>query len=236
MQILPVTVSNVTVSKKGQRLVGPLNLTIDTKGFTVIMGPNGSGKTTLLRTLHGLERPASGTVEWQCDAKAARTYQSFVFQSPIMLRRNVVENLVYPLKLRKTPTASCNRIADVWLDRIKLREKSSLPAHFLSGGERQRLALARALVTKPQILFLDEPTANLDGGSTKEIEGLLQEASQNGLRIVMTTHDVAQARRLAEEVVFLYNGEIIETGSTDRVLENPRSAKVQSFVRGDIVE
>ena len=235
-QILPVSVENASVVKKGKRLLGPLDLKLGEVGLTIVMGPNGSGKTTLLRMLHGLERCKTGAVRWQCELEQARKYQSFVFQSPVLLRRSVRENLVYPLRLTGVKREHLAAVSTSWLERVRLSDKANMPAHFLSGGERQKLALARALVSDPQILFLDEPTANLDGSSTKDIERLLLEVKNDGLRIVMTTHDVAQARRLADDVIFLYNGQLAETATAESFFNKAITVQANAFLKGDIVE
>lgn len=200
------------------------------------MGPNGSGKTTLMRLIHGLENPREGTSTWNSDLKIAQLSQSFVFQTPIMLRRTAFENITYPLILRGINKNTAAEIAHKWISKINLEASSNLNARYLSGGEKQKLSLARALATNPQLLLLDEPTANLDGSATKEIEKLLQDAHEAGTRIIMTTHDIGQGKRLAEDIIFLYRGNIHELGMAKSFFKKPATREAQAFLRGDILE
>lgn len=235
-KILPLNVKNAFVKKRGKRIIGPIDVQLSTKGFTMVMGPNGSGKTTLLRLLHGLENPREGKLKWNGNIESVRLEQSFVFQTPIMLRRTAIENIIYPLKLRGIPNDIATKIANEWISKINLENSSNVNARFLSGGEKQKLAIARALATKPQLLFLDEPTANLDGSATKEIEKLLQEAHKAGTRLIMTTHDMGQGKRLADDVIFLYRGTIHETAKAISFFKNPATQEAQAFLNGDILE
>ena len=234
--ILPVCLSKAVVKKRGKTIVGPVDLEIGRKGFSVIMGPNGSGKTTLLRLMHGLERPRKGKVSWNCATSVARRKQAFVFQAPIMLRRTAAENIAYPLKLHKVPRSEIATTVREWLDRIGLSRVADLDASFLSGGEKQKLAIARALVVNPEVLFLDEPTTNLDGKSIREIETILKNAIDQNIRIVMTTHDIGQANRLADDILFLYRGCVHEHGSASSFLSSPKTPEAKAFLKGDIVE
>ena len=234
--ILPLTLSDVAVRRRGKRLIGPIDFQLGPVGLTIIVGPNGSGKTTLLRVMHGVERINAGTVRWAVDDIEARHHQAYVFQAPIMLRRSVVENLRYPLRLAHVPKADADKRINHWVARIGLQDALKTPATRLSGGEKQKLALARALIRRPEVLFLDEPCANLDGPSTREIETLLQEALQAGTRIIMTTHDMGQAKRLASDAVFMLNGRIREHGAARDFFGTPQTSELQAFFRGDIVE
>ena len=235
-RILPLSIENASVRKHGKHIIGPIDIDISEDGFTIIMGPNGSGKTTLLRLLHGLERARGGKINWNTDLETARLKQSYVFQTPILLRRTALENIMYPLLLRGIAKEEANQEAKQWIARIKLEASANLNAKLLSGGEKQKLALARALATKPQLLFLDEPTANLDGTATKEIESLLQEVRKSGTRIIMTTHDLGQAKRLAEDVVFLYHGNIHERGEAKTFFKTPETKEAKIFTAGEILE
>lgn len=233
--ILPLTLEDVSVTRRGKRLIGPVSLTLGTSGLTMIMGPNGSGKTTLLKVMHGVERVSRGAVTWAVPDKEARHSQSYVFQSPIMLRRTVAENLRFPLELEGRPRAEIGQAAVAWLERIGLADKAKLAATRLSGGEKQRLALARALIRRPQVLFLDEPCANLDGASTHAIETLLREELRAGTRIVMTTHNLGQARRLASDALFMLHGRVHESGAAQDFFDRPQSTELKAFFRGDII-
>lgn len=234
--ILPLQMRGAVVKRRGKTLLGPADLAISTSGFTIVLGPNGSGKTTLLRALHGLERLAEGQIDWQTPLAQAQLQQAFVFQTPIMMRRSVRDNLVYPLRLSGTSNADAVATAHEWAERIGLDHALDLPAPQLSGGEKQKLALARALIRGPQIVFLDEPCANLDGRATREIETILKEVQTNGTRILMATHDIGQAKRLADDVVFLMHGAIIESGPADAFFANPATPQAAALLQGDIVE
>ena len=209
--MFPLIAENLVVEFKGQRILGPIGLNLSKGDIAVILGPNGSGKTTLLKSLHGIIKIKHGAISWSCPKSESMAKQMFVFQSPVMLRRSVFENLTYPLTLCKTPKAEINRLADEWVSRISLKEVIHIAATRLSRGEKQKLALARALITKPEMLFLDEPTASLDGKTTLEIEKLLQNCAENGTTIMMSTHDIGQAKRLAKNILFLNKGKLEST-------------------------
>jgi tungstate transport system ATP-binding protein len=224
--------NQVLVRRQGKIVIGPLDLVLKSDGVTIIVGPNGAGKTTLLRVMHGIERINGGQVTWAQDDPAKH---AFVFQSPIVLRRSVAENLAYPMRLLKVPKPEVAAAVATWLDRIGLRDKGESPATRLSGGERQKLAIARALIRKPDVVFLDEPCANLDGHATREIEAILRETTATGTRLVMATHDMGQARRLAQDLVFVLDGKIHEHGNADAMFAGPDTGKLAAFLRGDIV-
>ena len=232
MQLFPLTLNDVVVRRRGKSVIGPINMTLQPDGPTIILGPNGSGKTTLLRLIHGIERLSSGTIKWTHDDAAQH---AFVFQTPIVLRRSVAENLAYPLSLIKMPKDEIADAVELWLDRINLCELRSAPATRLSGGERQKLAIARALIRKPQVLFLDEPCANLDGHATRAIEALLLEAESAGTKLVMATHDIGQARRLARDLVFMLDGKVHEVAEASKGFDAPETSELAAFLRGDIV-
>lgn len=231
-ELFPLELKQVVVTRRGKRLIGPVDLVLNPQGPTIIIGPNGSGKTTLLRVMHGIEKINSGQVTWAYDCPAKH---AFVFQSPIMLRRSVAENLAYPQRLAKVSEVRVLKDVDHWLSRIGLNALRDTPATRLSGGERQKLAIARALVCKPEVLFLDEPCANLDGYATRDIEVLLQEAAEAGTRLVMATHDMGQARRLAQDLVFMLDGKVHESGPSTQAFMTPKSNELSAFLRGDIV-
>ncbi len=233
---LSVTLRSAVVSRRGKRLLGPIDHTLASDGFTIVLGPNGAGKTTLLKILHGVERLSEGSVEWSVSAEEAHQSQAYVFQTPIMLRRTVAQNLAYPLKLSKTPKAEIARRITDWAERIGMSDALDRPAPRLSGGEKQKLALARALIRRPRVLFLDEPCANLDGRSTREIETLLLGAYTAGTRIIMTTHNIGQAKRLATDLLFLLNGRLQDSGKAPNFFTEPSTAQTKAFLEGDIVE
>ena len=234
--LFPVTLEGATLRRSGKVLVGPVNLELRAKGVTVVIGPNGAGKTSLLRMMHGIARLGGGSIRWACPPEEARAHQAFVFQQPIMMRRSVLGNLTYPLRLTGTSLSEARDRATQAATEVGLADMLDRPAPYLSGGERQKLALARALITRPELLFLDEPCASLDGRATREIEEILTRAAAAGTRLIMSTHDMGQARRLATEVLFLMNGNIHEHSSAEMFFGGSASPQAQAFLKGDIVE
>lgn len=236
MSVLPLTLAGATLKRRGKTLVGPIDLTLGARGVTVVIGPNGSGKTSLLRMMHGLQRVAAGRVDWATSDAEARRRQAYVFQQPIALRRSVLANLMFPLRLHGRTRADAMHAAQAMAARFDLTDHLDQPAPSLSGGEMQRLALARALIGAPEVLFADEPCAALDGRATRQIEAHLIEAAAQGTRLVMATHDMGQARRVADEVVFLLHGRLHEAGRADTFFAAPRTPEAAAFLRGDIVD
>ena len=232
--LFPLRLTNVSVRRRGRVILGPVDLRLDAPGMTMIIGPNGSGKTTLLRVMHGVERLSQGTATWALPTKEARARQAYVFQSPVMLRRSVADNLRYPLQLTGAPKAHIESQMRHWADKTGLGALLETAATRLSGGERQKLALARGLIREPDVLFLDEPCANLDRHATRDIETLLFEAAETGTRIIMATHDMGQAKRLATDVIFVVDGQILETGTKEQMFDAPRTPELRAFLNGEI--
>ena len=233
--MFPLRVTDVKINIKSKRLIGPINLEIEQNGISILLGANGSGKTTLLEALHGLRKLSAGKVEWTISHSLAAKEQAFVFQSPIMLRRTVAENLAFPLKVRGLSKSTATAEAMTWAKKIGLEKKIKQQAVLLSGGEMQAIAVARALITKPKMLFLDEPTASLDGATKKTIEDILIFASRNGTKIVMSTHDLGQAKRLAKDIIFLHRGLVEAHCSKEEFLTKPTSKAAKQFLAGEIV-
>lgn len=236
VSLFPLTVRGAQTSRRGKVLVGPIDLDLGGAGATVVMGPNGSGKTTLLRLLHGAARLTGGTIEWACGEEQARAQQGFVFQRPVMLRRSVLANLMYPLRMRGMAKPDAQAQAEDWASRVGLEKMLGRPATNLSGGEQQKLALARAMITQPHVLFLDEPTAALDGRATREVEAVLRAARASGTHLILSTHDLGQAKRLADEVLFVLHGQIHEHRTAREFFDAPQTLQARAFLRGDIVE
>lgn len=234
--LFPLKVRGAVTARRGKVLVGPVDLDLCGQKACVVIGPNGSGKTSLLRMLHGAARLNRGTITWACPTDVARQSQSFVFQRPVMLRRSVLDNIAYPLLVHGVKKTVALDAARDWADRVGLTDMLRRPATVLSGGEQQKLALARALVTGPMVLFLDEPCAALDGRAMREIETILNDAKAAGTKLIMTTHDMGQARRLADEVVFLLGGLVHETGPASAFFDHPTTPEARAFMNGDIVE
>jgi tungstate transport system ATP-binding protein len=230
--ILPLRVRNLVLRFGEVTVLDGLELDLGPTGCTMVMGPNGSGKTLLLKLLHGLISPTAGKIVWG-DRKPSDVImrQALVFQKPVLLRRSVAANLDFVLKTRgKDPERR-----DALLDYVGLAHKMHQPARLLSGGEAQRLALARALATDPDVLFLDEPTASLDPGSILVIERIVGEARARGVRIVFVTHDIGQARRMADDVVFLHRGRVAEHSEATDFFCEPRSVAARDYLNGRIV-
>ena len=200
---------------------------------TVILGPNGAGKSVLMRLCHGLLAPTSGTIAWRGAANGRRR-QAMVFQRPVMLRRSALANVVYGLKLAGiAPRERELRARDV-IDAVGLASVSERPARVLSGGEQQKLALARAWALGPEVLFLDEPTANLDPGATREVETIVGQIRASGTKIVMTTHNLAQARRAGDEILFINAGRLVERAAVDAFFTRPATAEAAAFIKGEL--
>ncbi|SIT07373.1 ATP-binding cassette domain-containing protein [Paracoccus saliphilus] len=235
-ELFPVTMAGARTSRRGTVLVGPIDLTLEGRGTCVVIGPNGSGKTSFLRLLHGAARLTGGSITWACPMQEARRQQAFVFQRPVMLRRTVEQNLIYPLVIHGTSRLDARARAREWAEKVALDRMLDRQASILSGGEQQKLALARALISDPRLVFLDEPCSSLDGRATREIEDILQSAKARGTRLIMSTHDMGQARRLADQVVFLLRGKVHDQGDAPEFFDGPSTSQARAFLKGDIVE
>jgi tungstate transport system ATP-binding protein len=218
----------------GKRLIDTVDVAIRPGRRTVVMGANGTGKSLLLRLMHGLVQPTGGAVYWQGRPldRAGRDAQAMVFQRPVMLRRSVLANLRFALAVRGVRGAERAAREAEAIEKAQLGDLINRPARVLSGGEQQRLAVARALACRPEVLFLDEPTSSLDPASTHAIEAQVTEAHASGVTIVMVTHDVGQARRMGEDLIFLHGGRVVETGAASRVLDAPRSEAARAWLDG----
>jgi tungstate transport system ATP-binding protein len=234
--ILPLEVRDLAFAIGGTRLIDNLSLRLEAGPRTIIMGPNGAGKSLLLRLMHGLIEPTGGSISWAGKTPGqARRAQAMVFQRPVLLRRSARANLSYALKMQDTPRGERkSRVAQA-LERTGLVGLADRQARVLSFGEQQRLALARAWSLDPQVLLLDEPTANLDPAATRRIEETIEAIAEGGAKIVMTTHDLGQAKRLADEVVFIHRGRIVERAVASRFFSRPGTAEGRAFLAGDLL-
>lgn len=225
------------IMRKGKVLLNVSRLVLTGPGPTVILGPNGAGKSLLLRCLHGLIEPEGGMVlqDGEILGAAQRARQAMVFQHPVLLRRSVAANLDFVLKRRGLDRVQRRSRIEALLQEGGLSGKGRQPARLLSGGEAQRLAILRALATEPEVLFLDEPTSALDPGATLAIEEMVLRASARGVRVVMVTHDIGQARRLAADVVMMQGGRVAEQGPAEQVFETPFSEAAQRFLSGRLM-
>lgn len=235
--LLPLDLRRLTYEANGKRVIDEITLTVADPGITVVMGPNGAGKSVLLRLMHGLIAPTSGEILWggrPMDRDIARR-QAMVFQKPVLLRRSAAANIYHALGLRGIERGERAAKVVEALKLAALEGRASMPARILSGGEQQRLCLARALSLEPEILFLDEPTASLDPASTLAIEGLLVDARHRGIKIIVVTHDVGQARRLAQDIVFLHHGRVAEHQPAEDFFAEPKSEAAGAFLAGGLV-
>lgn len=234
--ILPLSCQGVVVARGGRVLLDHVDLTVDGGGLSVIMGANGAGKTLLLRVLANLIRPDGGVVRWggRVPSRALAPKVGVVFQKPVLLRRSVLQNVNYALAAAGVRrSAREDRARDI-LELASLSRLAHTPARVLSGGEQQRVALARALAAEPEVLLLDEPTSSLDPAATLAIEKLIEDVRRRGTRLVLITHDIGQARRLADEVQFMHHGRIAEHGPAATFFQAPQSAPAQAFLEGRI--
>lgn len=229
-----ITLDALEIRRRGRTILGPLNCTLKGQGITVVMGPNGAGKTTFLRTLHGMERVSGGRVSWYGGAPDP-SLQAFLFQTPILMRRSVLDNIAFPLILDGMKKPDARTRAEELAQRMGLRASLTGPAYQLSGGERQKMAMARALTRAPKILFLDEFSANLDGRSTLDLERIVLELAAGGTRIIMASHDLGQARRLADDVLFLHQGKLVEQNCGSVFFQEPETKEAKAYIKGDIV-
>ncbi len=233
--MLPLTLENLGFTAGGRSIIHSISCEIEAGTRSVILGPNGAGKSVLMRLCHGLLKPTAGRVTWRQDGMTRRARgQAMVFQRPVVLRRSAIANVIYALRLAGIEPKECRLRAEDVLEAVGLANVAERPARVLSGGEQQRLALARAWALGPEVLFLDEPTANLDPNSTRDIESIITAIHASGAKIIMTTHSLGQARRLGDEILFLSEGRLAERASVDEFFKQPRSSEAASFLRGEL--
>ena len=232
---LPIRFADVTVRAGNITLLDRVSLAITPGRSTVVIGPNGAGKTTFLRAAMGLIAPASGQITWGGRIDSPPAQRAIMFQRPVMLRRSVVANLRYALAAVGTPRAQREQRAVELVSLVGLRGYENRPARRLSGGEQQRLSLARALARDPSVLFLDEPTASLDPAATQSIEDIVRAVSARGVKVVMATHDLGEARRLAGQIVLLHRGRLIESAPAEGFFAAPVTEQARRFVAGELL-
>lgn len=233
--LFPLVAEGLVFTDGERALIDGLSLRLDATRRTVVLGPNGAGKSLLLRLLHGLLAPSAGTITWAGRPldRAIQARQALVFQRPTLLRRSALANLVFVLD--HLPRHAREARARELLAAARLEHIAATPARLLSGGEQQRLALARALAREPDVLLLDEPSASLDPAATALIEQMILEAADDGTKIVLVTHDLGQARRLADEIVFMHRGRVFETAPASDFFDRPGTAAARSYVAGRLV-
>ncbi len=232
---LPIRFENVTVTAGAVTILDGISLQLNEGSPAILIGPNGSGKSTLLRVAMGLLKPSQGRVTWGGREDVPPTRRAIVLQRSTMLRRTASGNVRYALHASGVPRSEQQRRIDELLALVGLEQLAERPARRLSGGDQQRLALARALARDPAILFLDEPTASLDPAATKSIEDIVRAVSQRGIKVVMATHNLGEARRLAGDVVMLHRGRVIETGPAASFFKTPQTGEASSFLAGELL-
>ncbi len=234
--ILPLELVNAEYRVRGRVLLDSISATLASGPRTVILGPNGAGKSLLLRVCHGLLELTGGRLRWSggMSARQVQSCQAMLFQRPVLLRRSVAGNVAYALAVRGVPRAARRaRVREV-LEATGLSPVAARPARVLSGGEQQRLALARIWAIGPEVVFLDEPTTSLDPAATRAVEALIQAIHAAGTKVVLTTQDLGQARRLADEVLFLHRGRLLEATPAVHFFAEPQSEPARAFLRGDL--
>ena len=231
---LPLKFVEAQIVAREVTILDAITLTIAAGSPTILIGPNGSGKTTLLRAAMGLIPLTSGRITWGGRETATPERCAIMFQRPAMLRRSAEGNIRYALSAgiprAKRKERAAELLALVGLDKLDHR-----PARRLSGGEQQRLALARALARDPVVLFLDEPTASLDPYATKAIEDIVRAVSARGVKVVMSTHDLGQAKRLGGEIALLHRGRLIETAPAEEFFATPHTNEARKFIAGELL-
>jgi tungstate transport system ATP-binding protein len=231
--VFPLALDGVSFERQGHTIIDRVSLAIDGRVRTVILGANGAGKSVLMRLMHGLLAPTAGRITW-CGRNERPGTQAMVFQRPLVLRTSALRNVAYGLKLAGVERRERLARATAALARVGLAPIAGRPARVLSGGEQQRLALARAWALEPSILFLDEPTASLDPAAARAVERVIGEIADSGCKIVMTTHNLGQARRLADEIIFLHGGRVAEYTPASVFFCAPRSVHARAFIEGEL--
>ena len=232
---LPIEFDAVTLTAGGVTILDDVSLSFAAGPPTVLIGPNGSGKSTLLRLAMGLLAPLRGRITWGGLEGVPPHKRAIVFQRPAMLRRSAGANIRFALRAAGIPRAEHARRTGELLELVGLALGADGGGGRLSGGEQQRLALARALARDPAVLFLDEPTASLDPVATKAVEDIIRAVSERNIKVVMATHDLGEARRLAGDVVMLHRGRIVERDAAPAFFDTPQTLEARAFLAGELL-
>ena len=232
--LTPIRFKDLSVILGQKIILDKINCKIKSNSITAVLGPNGAGKSIFLQTINGLFSIQSGRLNFNLMEinQEIRKQQAMVFQNPVLLRRTVIANLQFISNLRNKES---NRLLKKILSKVGLEGYEKKPARLLSGGEKQRLSMARALIINPNLLLLDEPTANLDPYSLKLIEDLVLEENSIGKTVIFTTHDMSQAKRLATDVIFLNKGKVLEQTVSKTFFKNPKTFEAQKYINGEIL-
>jgi tungstate transport system ATP-binding protein len=231
--MFPLAIAGLRFVPNGRAVLDELDLELSGEGISVILGPNGTGKTLLLRLLAGLLPPTAGSIRW-AGAAHPDGRLAMVFQQPMMLRLSVFTNVEFALRPQAMSATERRARTHEVLERVGLAHRAGDCARLLSGGERQRLALARAWAMRPRLLLLDEPTAALDPSATEAVERIIREIRTEGAKVLMTTHNLGQATRLADDIVFLADGRVQEHVAAQRFFAHPQSPAARAFLQGEL--
>ena len=224
-------IQSLTLTLGGTKLLTDVCVQSYTSGVTMVMGANGAGKSLFLRCLHRLLPVSGGSIQLMGKPlKDPSLKQAMVFQKPTLLRRSVLQNLKFA-----APPGTTDTEIETFLARVNLAGREHQPARLLSGGEQQRLTLARALLTRPELLLLDEPTASLDPASVIIFEDIIRGIQQEGVKSVFVSHDIGQAKRLASDVIFLHKGRVVEHTDATTFFNSPHSPEAKAYLAGEIM-
>ena len=228
MNIFPLNIKNLNYMSKDKKILKDINLITSEKKITIIAGNNGSGKSTLLKILHGIIQHTSGTINWgETPFHEVRRKQSMVFQNPILLNRTTFENIMYVAKRKNIET---NKSVDKIIKQLNLESIINIESKYLSGGEKQKVAIAMSIISNPKIIFLDEPTSQLDPVYKNEIENIITNLSEKNTKIFMTSHDIAQIDRIGKEIIFLDDGEIIFHDKVKDFINEKGNSIIRNYV------
>ena len=232
--LTPIVVSNLSLLLGKTKILDKIKCKIHNESIVAVLGPNGAGKSMFLKTINGLIGIHSREIKFNSIEinDYIRKEIAMVFQKPTLLRRSVFENMQFVLeKKNKLSNLEIMKL----LQRVSLDTFKDKPARLLSGGEQQRLSLARALLINPSLLLLDEPTANLDPYSLNLIEEIILDENKKGKTIILTTHDMGQAKRLAKEILFFNKGKLLEQTKAINFFKKPNTKEAQSYINGKIL-
>tara|TARA_Y100000766_G_scaffold239358_1_gene216372 strand:+ start:477 stop:1172 length:696 start_codon:yes stop_codon:yes gene_type:complete len=228
MSILPIKIDNFSYAIGDSKILRNININSKEKKITIIAGNNGSGKTTLLKAMHGLIEDPSNSISWANNSiKTIKELQSMVFQNPILLNRTTFENILYVANKKKINEKNhVNKI----IEKLNIKDIANIDARYLSGGEKQKVAIAMSIIGNPKIIFLDEPTSQLDPAYKHEIESIISSLVENDTKIFMTSHDISQIKRIGEEIIFLDKGRIIFNGKVKEFLNEKTKKVIRNYI------
>ena len=228
MKILPLKINNLNYSVNGNNILKNINIISDESGITIIAGNNGSGKSTLLKILHGLIDTNQETITWNNFSNIKiKKYQSMVFQNPILFNRTVRENLEY---ISKNNNKDRKDSTEEVIKKLNIKNIEHISAKYISGGERQKVAIAMAIIRNPKIIFLDEPTSQLDPVYKNEIEHIIGSLSNDGVKIFMTTHDISQIKRIGKEIIFIEKGEVLYQNNVKYFFNDKHHELIKKYI------